>query len=88
MRWGLERRAVRSNVPEPAAGCTVGDGQSVAMLFMETNHEMLEVVAGIILKLQTDLEDAGLPEGVRYICDMAGMACMAEIVGYQMWHSA
>lgn len=88
MRWGLECRAVGSNVPEPAAGCTVCDGQSVAIMFVKTDHKLLEVVAGIILKFQAYLEDASLPEGVRYICDVAGMACMTEIVGYQMWHSA
>lgn len=88
MQWDLECCAVGSNVPEPAAGCTVSDGQSVAIVLVKTDHELLKVVAGIILKFQVNLEDASVPEGVQYICDVAGMACMTEIISYQMWHSA
>lgn len=50
MRGRLEGGAVWPHVPEPATGCTVGNGEPVAVLLVKSNEQLLEIPAGVVLE--------------------------------------
>ena len=56
--------------------------QSVSVVFVETENEILEIFASVVFELQTDFEDAAFPEGVRNFCNVAWSRCATEVIRY------
>lgn len=62
-----------TDVPKPAPGRAMRDRQPVAVMVMQTEEKLLEVLAVLICKAQADLEYAAPPKLLRYVTNMAGL---------------